>query len=1218
MSKLFLSHASSNNAEAVAIRDWLREEGWSDVFLDIDPDPEKGISPGERWEGALNQAASRCQAVLCLVSQAWLDSRWCLNEFNLARRLNKPLFGALIEDIPVAKLPPDLTGTWQIVDLASGSDHRMFRVVLPRTHQQQHVTFSSEGLGRLRGGLAKSGIEPKFFAWPPPHDPHRAPYRGLKPLEAEDAGIFFGREGPIVEALDALRGLRDAAGSRLFVILGASGAGKSSFLRAGLLPRLSRDDLHFLPLPVIRPEAHAVTGEEYGLLHAIEAAFADHGAARSRAAIRKAIDGGAAALRPLFRQLVDHASNTMLLAADTKKPTVVLAIDQAEELLEGDGAKEGELLLDLIRDLVAEDDPAVIVLFTIRSDSYDKLETSKKLEGLRQQTLPLLPMPSGAYKEVIEGPAKRLERTDRAIAIEPRLVQRLLVDLQTGGASDALPLLSFTMEQLYLEYGGDGDLTLADYISFGGIKGAIAVAVDRALASADRNPAITKDPAERLKLLRRGMIPLLAGVDAETGNPRRRIAKLSAVPAEAVPLILLLRDNKLLSTDRIVVRDGGDERKETTIEPAHEALLRQWDNLRGWLEADRALLTTIETVKHAAAEWMENHRSADWLNHSGTRLEYAESAIRREDLTADLPAQARDYIRECRARDETEQREKQERLERERAAQERRAKDAEALAAAETKRAADAETLAAVETRRAVANRRALIGAGVGLVVVMVLAVAAGALWQKARNNLAAARAAISALITTAETMQPIAQLDTVEALIEPVHKTMDEFSVTGDPTIELERAETLLILAEINWDRADLRRMEQEAETALGYLTPLAKTGDLEARHQLARSHRLIGLAHWEADRNGAALHEYDQAVEVLADMLAKNGDRPDAWRWQRSLADVREELGDVLLQHLGDIDAAAMNYDACYKIRLDLVQKGHVDPIFHADVAWTINKLGDVEQKRSDKEIGELKKQHRDRAVELFDQAQKAYTGLQEHLSDSLVWQHRLALIENNIGLIDIKNGDLGGALAEFNRAAQLLKPVVDRDPKNLYRLSALAWTYDNQGNVMIKLADSSDSDHMTQLENAKQRFEWALDLRRKIHADARAKKLWEYDLDESEADVAATQARIDRLSDKHREAAAQFDQAAQFIKLAAEVFARESTNKPSVNAELIMRNIEYLAYAAEEYAAVGEADNARNDFTQAMRMFETYQAVLDAADADRLRQLLAAHNRGASANP
>ena len=90
-------------------------------------------------------------------------------------------------------------------------------------------------------------------------DPNGAPYRGLKPLEDDDAGIFNGRDAPMIVGLDHLRGLREAAPPRLLVILGASGAGKSSFLRAGLMPRLVRDDRNFLTLPIIRPERAALT-----------------------------------------------------------------------------------------------------------------------------------------------------------------------------------------------------------------------------------------------------------------------------------------------------------------------------------------------------------------------------------------------------------------------------------------------------------------------------------------------------------------------------------------------------------------------------------------------------------------------------------------------------------------------------------------------------------------------------------------------------------------------------------------------------------------------------------------------------------------------------------------------------------------------------------------------------------------------------------------------
>jgi hypothetical protein len=95
LSRLFISHSARNNPEAIALRDWLAEQGFDDVFLDIDPD--RGLAPGERWQEALKAAADRCEAVLFLVSPAWLDSRWCLAEFLLAKTLHKRIFGLIIE-----------------------------------------------------------------------------------------------------------------------------------------------------------------------------------------------------------------------------------------------------------------------------------------------------------------------------------------------------------------------------------------------------------------------------------------------------------------------------------------------------------------------------------------------------------------------------------------------------------------------------------------------------------------------------------------------------------------------------------------------------------------------------------------------------------------------------------------------------------------------------------------------------------------------------------------------------------------------------------------------------------------------------------------------------------------------------------------------------------------------------------------------------------------
>jgi formylglycine-generating enzyme required for sulfatase activity len=642
VSRIFLSHSSANNPEAVAIGDWLKREGWDDVFLDVDP--ERGIAAGERWERSLNQAAQRCEAVLFFVSRAWLASDWCLKEFNLAQRLNKRMFGLLVEDIPIVDLPVKLTSVWQLVRLCSGSDHVMLRVTMPISGEEKHVTFSEEGLARLKTGLQRAGLDPRFFPWPPESDPSRPPYRGLLPLEAEDAGIFFGRGAPIVEALDGLRGLRDATPPRLFVILGASGAGKSSFLRAGLLPRLERDDRNFLPLPVLRPGRAALTGET-GLVRSLETAFQLRGLVHTRAEIRAAIESGAQALRLPLAKLVDEVRlSTLTDEPEAKPPVLVLPIDQGEELFLAEGIAEADRLLTLLKELLLADAPGLAVLVTMRSDSFEGLQTAKALEGIRQATLSLPPMPRGAYQAVIEGPVERLKDGSRPLKIEPALTQALLADIESGGGRDALPLLAFTLERLYLEYGGRGRLTLADYEALGRIKGSIEAAVERALATADADSRIPRDRAARLLLLRRGLVPWLAGIDAETNQPRRRVARLSEIPAEARPLIDLLKEQRLLATD--VAASG-----EITIEPAHETLLRQWGLLKGWLDEDAGLLGVLEGIKRASRDWAANGRDPAWLTHASGRLREAERLRLRPDLAANLEPTDRNYLVECRRRE---------------------------------------------------------------------------------------------------------------------------------------------------------------------------------------------------------------------------------------------------------------------------------------------------------------------------------------------------------------------------------------------------------------------------------------------------------------------------------------------------------------------------------------------------------------------------------------
>jgi formylglycine-generating enzyme required for sulfatase activity len=658
MTRIFLSHSSADSAEALAVRDWLKAQGWDEVFLDLDP--ERGLAAGDHWQAVLSEVVARCEAVVPLVSPNWVASRWCNAEFLLAKLGDRPkaILPAIVSPTPRSDIPTEMRADYHLVDLTAGS-RSVKLAVKPRGRESAvEVAFSEEGLHALRLGLTRLGVAAAYFEWPPAHDPNRLPYRGLRPLEAEDAGIYFGRDAPISEALGQFRAMREGASPRLLVVLGASGAGKSSFLRAGLLPRLRRDDQHFLPLGVIRPGRAVISNEssesgESGFLVALEAACLARGLRKARADIKKAIEGGAETLRPLLQMLVDRAAPPAMSqeAGDTpsKPPMLIFPIDQGEELFHAEGQAEAEIFLALLKDLLTVDAPAAVAVIAIRSDAYERLQVAKALEGLKHRPLSLSPMPKGSYNEVIKGPPQRLNGTRRALEIEDGLVERLLTDIEDGSNKDALPLLAFTLERLYVDYGASGNLRLSHYLDGGGIHGSIEAAVKRAFTAADEDSSIPNERATRLALLRHGLIPWVAGIDPDTGAPRRRVARMSEIPPESRPLLELLVDQRLLATDTLVLKDPatGKENRIVTIEPGHEALLRQWDDLQNWLVEDRELLVVMDNVKRAARDWDKNRRGAAWLAHEGARLKAARMLNERPDLAAGLERVDRDYLSEC-------------------------------------------------------------------------------------------------------------------------------------------------------------------------------------------------------------------------------------------------------------------------------------------------------------------------------------------------------------------------------------------------------------------------------------------------------------------------------------------------------------------------------------------------------------------------------------------
>ena len=657
MSRLFISHSSLNNALAIALREWLDANGWSrdEVFLDIDP--TSGIVAGERWQARLKEASHRCEAVIFVISPAWAASRWCGAEFLLAKTLGKKIFGVIVEPTPFEMLPVELTSEFQVVDLAAPGDRAGFTVAVPPDDARAHVAFHAQGLLRLKSGLERAGLDARSF----PFDPERPIFRGLQALEEKDAAIFFGREGKIVEALDALRTLTDKGSSKFFVILGASGAGKSSFLRAGLWPRIERDDRKFLALPVVRPERAALSGER-GLIASLSSAFKTLEVRRTQAEIEARLKNKAG-----FAELLSElqsAAQKRLIDESAKPPLIVLSIDQGEELFEADAGAEAGQLLDLVAPLVNKE--PLLALLCMRSDSFERLQHAVQLRdnAVDVTVFSLPPLVPGAFKEVIEGPVKRLRavKGESAIELDPALTDTLLKDIG-GESADALPLLAFVLERLKRK---SEALTLVGYKASKGLQGAIVDAAAEALKNPRNDPAIPEKAEAQQALLRRLFIPYLARIDETTGEVRRRITKLSDLPAETLPIVERLVQVRLLIKHQAHEKDdvsGTD--KPVQIEPAHEALLRHWPELQTWLKEERGFLIQLEQLLRASEDWLVNGRKIEWLAHKAGRLADAEALSRLDRYSKAVDGVPLEYLNAAREAEDAQRKAERERIARE-------------------------------------------------------------------------------------------------------------------------------------------------------------------------------------------------------------------------------------------------------------------------------------------------------------------------------------------------------------------------------------------------------------------------------------------------------------------------------------------------------------------------------------------------------------------------
>jgi formylglycine-generating enzyme required for sulfatase activity len=665
VSRLFISHSSSNDDWAIALRDWLIAEGWSepdDIFLDLDP--ERGISAGQKWQRAFADAATRCEAVLLVVSADWLASTWCLDEYQISNKFNKKLFALIVDDTPLERLPGGLTAQWQVIRL-KGEPAERFIAVHPQTQQQWPVHIAKAALAQLKSGLQKAGLGPEsfelqrdekgLFGW-------RLPYRGLEALEPEDAAVFFGRNADRVRGMDALRGLAKRNPPRFGVIFGAWGSGKSSFLRAGLWPRLLRDDAQWLPLKPIRAGLGGPIEGQEGLLGALQDVYQRFALRTSRSELRERLRNEAAFIDLLSELRQAAAKRALLLKPPFPLP--VFCLDQSEEIFGSGTNAEIEQLLRLSR--AASDAGEALILTTIRSDSYSAMQNAKALIGVELASLSLGPVPQGEISTIIREPAEILRRKvgPDSPVFDALLIENVKSDF--AGEADALPLLAFVLQRMILEHAGEPVIGLSQLDRSGGLAKAIEMEADEAFRDAGYTG---RADSERREALRKLFVPRLVRINRDSKSAQRYAASQTEISADLLPLASSLTKHRLLVVradgpgDQKVgqgASNGRDSLSGTTIEVAHEALLRRWTMLTEILGEDRDALLLLDSVRLAAADWAEapTARKADFLVHRETRLAEAQAlALRGPNWAREIDS-AQAYLTACAEHEKAEKRSK--------------------------------------------------------------------------------------------------------------------------------------------------------------------------------------------------------------------------------------------------------------------------------------------------------------------------------------------------------------------------------------------------------------------------------------------------------------------------------------------------------------------------------------------------------------------------------
>jgi DNA-binding winged helix-turn-helix (wHTH) protein/tetratricopeptide (TPR) repeat protein len=803
-----------------------------------------------------------------------------------------------------------------------------------------------------------------------------SPFVGLDAFDESRAAVFFGRDTAITALRETL--LRQAAGGGLVLVLGASGSGKTSLIKAGLLPALRHPDQPFRLVDTTMLDLGDVSG--MSLLTAAGGALLD-----LEAGGEPLLDGQSAeGLAALLADGDDDAVGRLFSRVSGMgfQARVLLFVDRLEAIFNNPAVDEGQRRRFLTAlDRLARSG-AVLVVVACRNDFYPDVAREPVLMAAKAAGahFDLAPPTRAEIMQMIRMPALAaglsfgLDEETRAP------LDDILCD-GTADNPDALPLLQYILHELYLQRSTSRELTVAAYRALGGIGGAIG---KRAEATLNELPE-----ASRLCLPQvLSLIVTMGGSGGADGAARSRRMPWSSLGSEMERTLVRTFVQQRLFVS--LVYDG-----VPVFGVAHEAMLRQWPRVTGWIAQHRQALNARSRLEESARRWLEEARRADLLLPRGKQLEEARELTRQ--LQIPLSGDVRAFI----------------------------------AASARRERQAD--------------QRRFVISLGFGLValVALLLGLRANQAEDMAERRRRQAEDLMNFMVGDfAEKLRPLGRLDLLSDIGGKALSYFGNSNINDlSPEARMQQARALQTIAEVARARADPEAASNALLLAKKLLDANLNQGieTLDLLKDLGADAFWLGQIALDSNKLDEAETYFKQYENYSVRMNEIDPKDVDAWI---ELSYAKNSLGSVYRSR-GDNKSAGTYFEASLALKRQALTQRQNDRGLRAELADSLSWLGSVREA-----MGDLRQ-----ALSFYEQEQLELRALRAAAPSEFRWTYDLVTALHRYARLLDALGQDDEADAAITEGQALAQALVQHDPSNRIWQHALLRINSVAGSVWVQ---------------------------------------------------------------------------------------------------------------------------------------------------------------------